>query len=53
MEKIQYVGLDVHKDSIEFAVITGNGKEPDNTGNIDNEGEFTVKRFCLIQNLRQ
>lgn len=45
MEKVRFVGLDVHKESIAIAVAEGDGSAPENVATVPNDRVALVKRL--------
>jgi transposase len=45
MQKVRFVGLDVHKDSIAIAVADGDGSPPENVATIPNDTAMLIKRL--------
>ncbi len=45
MQKVRFVGLDVHKESIAIAVADGDGNAPENVATIPNDTALVLKRL--------
>lgn len=45
MQKVRFIGLDVHKESIAIAVADGDGSAPENVATIPNDTATLVKRL--------
>jgi transposase len=45
MQKVRFVGLDVHKESIAIAVAEGDGSAPENVATVPNDTAALVKRL--------
>jgi len=45
MQKVRFIGLDVHKESIAIAVADGDGSAPENVATIPNDTTLLVKRL--------
>jgi transposase len=45
MQKVRFVGLDVHKESIAIAVAEGDGGAPENVATIPNDTTLLIKRL--------
>jgi transposase len=45
MQKVRFVGLDVHKESIAIAVAEGDGSAPENVATIPNDTRLLIKRL--------
>lgn len=45
MEKVRFVGLDVHKASIAIAVADSDGREPETVATIPNDTSALLKRL--------
>jgi len=45
MQKVRFIGLDVHKESVAIAVADGDGSAPENVATIPNDTAVLVKRL--------
>lgn len=45
MQKVRFVGLDVHKESIAIAIADGDGSAPENVATIPNDVALLIKRL--------
>jgi transposase len=48
MQKIRFVGLDVHKDSIAIAFADGDGSSPENVATMPNDTTMLLKRLAKL-----
>ena len=45
MEKLRFVGLDVHKDSVAIAVAEADGSQPEVLATVPNEAKVVLKQL--------
>jgi hypothetical protein len=49
MKEVYYAGLDVHKDTVQIAVLGSRGKEPVSSKRVPNNGIKIVKELAKYQ----